>query len=68
MSRDEDTCQGSVGRDAREVLEDKPKKCCACGKVMTREELRHHPLLCDKCSVDVDREYEARKEDFGWFE
>jgi hypothetical protein len=69
MSGEEPTCEGSVGPSAEDLLRDAPKKCCACGKVLSRSELKAHPDLCEQCSVDVDREYERRRDedDLGWF-
>jgi predicted RNA-binding Zn-ribbon protein involved in translation (DUF1610 family) len=57
-------------RSSGELAYDKPKKCNACGKVLTREELREHPCLCADCSARIDRETKEREEEppFGWFE
>jgi hypothetical protein len=70
MSDEEETCKGSVGPSAEELLRDAPKKCCACGKVLSRSELKAHPSLCETCSLTIDRDVKARKEedDLGWFE
>jgi hypothetical protein len=67
-SMSEERCQ----RSSEELLDDKPKRCCACGKVMTRVELQAHPDLCEKCSRDVDDAYEAKRDEqdlpWNWFE
>jgi predicted RNA-binding Zn-ribbon protein involved in translation (DUF1610 family) len=52
----------------REVLEGRPKTCCACGKVMTRQEVKAHPDLCGDCAATIDRDTKAREEDWSWFE
>jgi acetyl-CoA carboxylase beta subunit len=56
----------SCDRTSEEALEGKPKRCCACGKVMTREEVRAHPALCGDCAAVIDRQTEERKDQEGW--
>jgi uncharacterized protein YlaI len=57
-------------RSSEELAYDKPKRCEACGKVLTREEVREHPCLCDDCGARIDRETDEKLEEerFGWFE
>ena len=56
--REGDLCR----RTSREVLEDQPKRCSACRKVMTREDLRQHPCLCADCAAVIDRQTEEALE------
>jgi hypothetical protein len=69
MSDDDRTCHG-YGPDPHELLEDKPRRCECCGKVLTREEVREHISLCTNCAAVIDRETEAQleREHFDWFE
>jgi acetyl-CoA carboxylase beta subunit len=70
MSREEPTCQGSVSPDSRELLEDKPKRCECCGKVLSRSELKTYISLCEQCASVIDAQTEERleREHFdGWF-
>jgi hypothetical protein len=56
--------------DSRELLEDKPRRCEACKRVLTREELKEHPHLCRDCAATIDRDTEKQleREHFDWFE
>lgn len=49
-------------RTSKEVLEDQPKRCSTCRKVMAREDLRQHPCLCADCAVVIDRQTEEALE------
>jgi hypothetical protein len=65
MSADEPTCSGSTGPlDEAGGL----RECAAC-RIRFRPE-NESDLLCWLCSVTIDRDNKARREeeDLGWFE
>jgi hypothetical protein len=61
----------SGNRTSEEVLEDKPRRCDACKKLLTREEVARRSCLCSDCEAVIDQQTEAKLEDApweGWFE
>jgi uncharacterized protein YlaI len=60
-----------MSEDSRKLLDDGPLYCDACGKLMTREDLRESrcPTLCIDCCERIDRDTEERLErnHFDWF-
>jgi hypothetical protein len=60
-------------RSSQQIVDDEPLYCDACGRLMTRADLRDTecPCLCTDCCNRIDRDYEAKRDEqdlFGWFE